>query len=130
MPPIEPWEDAWLNNKPMPPHNFPTELLDVLLDCAERWMENSHGRIAQLEEFVSRERSSDVMSGLLYTGFCRDRVNPLRIRPIPVITQMLYLAPKPVDEAEVQALMNSVFAHVLSEWCRLHVSGQKYEIAP
>jgi hypothetical protein len=47
MPPMESWEDAWLNNKPMPPHSFPQELLDCLLECAERWMENSHGRITQ-----------------------------------------------------------------------------------
>jgi hypothetical protein len=70
------------------------------------------------------------MSGLLYTGFCRDRAKPLRLRPVPVITQTLYMTPMPVDQAEVLAAMNRVFARVLSEWCRMHVSAQKYEIAP
>lgn len=93
-------------------------------------MENGHGRILQLEEFVSRDRSGDIMCGLLYTGFCRDRAKPLRIRPIPVITQMLYAEPRPVDESDVQSAMNRIFAQVLSEWCRLHVSAQEYDIGP
>lgn len=97
MPPTEPWEDAWLNNKAMPPNGFPQELLDCVLDRAEKWMENEHGRAKQLEEFVPRARIADIMSGLLYAGFCRDRSQPFRIRPVPVITRMLYATPKPTQ---------------------------------
>jgi hypothetical protein len=32
MSPSEPWADAWLNNKAMPPHAFPPALLQPLLE--------------------------------------------------------------------------------------------------
>ena len=70
------------------------------------------------------------MDGLLYSGFCRDRKKPHRIRPVPVIVQLLYTTPTTADQTELEGAMIKVFAQVLSEWCRLHLSGQTYDICP
>ncbi len=70
------------------------------------------------------------MDGLLFSGFCRDRTNPQRIRPIPVLVEMLYHRPAPTDVPGLESRMIEVFARALSEWCRLHLSGQSYEVAP
>ena len=124
MSPNESWVDAWLNNKAMPPQPFPAELQQPLLDMAERWLERDDGPRKQLEEFVGRDETYDVMDGLLYSGFCRDRSRPQRTVPIPVIVQLLYRTPAPADVNALEAAMVEVFARVLSEWCRLHLSGQ------
>jgi hypothetical protein len=124
MNPTEHWIDAWLNNKAMPPHALPATLLPPLLDTAERWLESDHGPRKQLEEFVAREESYDVMDGLLYSGFCHDRSRPQRTPPIPVIVQLLYRSPPPADREALEAAMVEVFARVLSEWCRLYLGGQ------
>ncbi len=124
MSPTEPWADAWLNNRPMPPHTFPPELLQPMLDLAERWLVSDTGPRRQLEEFVAGEASYDVMDGLLYSGFCRDRSRPQRIPPIPVVVQMLYRSPPPGDRAALEQAMVEVFARVLSDWCRIFLGGQ------
>jgi hypothetical protein len=124
MSPPEPWVDAWLNNRPMPPHAFPPDLLPSLLNQAERWLLSDAGPRRQLEEFVAREQTYDVMDGLLYSGFCRDRSRPQRTPPIPVLVQLLYRVPPPPDQAALDAAMVEVFARVLSEWCRLSLGGQ------
>jgi hypothetical protein len=123
MSPDEPWVDAWLNNKAMPPHAFPPALLQPLLDTAERWLVSNDGPRKQLEEFVSREETYAVMDGLLYSGFCRDRSRPQRTPPIPVTVQLLYRTPPPADVNALEAALVEVFARVLSEWCRLHLGG-------
>src|SRR4051794_7277755 len=109
MSPAEGWVDAWLNNKPMPPHAFPPALLQPMLDLAERWLESDRGPRKQLEEFVAREQTYDVMDGLLYSGFCRDRRRPQRTPPIPVIVQLLYRTPPPANRDELEAAMVEVF---------------------
>jgi hypothetical protein len=124
MSPSEPWVDAWLNNKPMPPHAFPAALLPTLLETAERWLVSDDGPRKQLEEFVGRDDTYDVMDGLLYSGFCRDRARPQRTPPIPVVIQLLYRTPPPADVNALGAAMVEVFARVLSQWCRLHTGGQ------
>jgi hypothetical protein len=124
MSPNEPWVDAWLNNKAMPAQAFPPNLLQPMLDTAERWLESDDGPRKQLVEFVSQEETYDVMDGLLYSGFCRDRSRPQRSPPIPVIVQLLYRTPPPADVDALGVAMVAVFARVLSEWCRLHVGGQ------
>ena len=130
MGPSDPWVDAWLNNKPMPAYTFPAALMDFMLTQAEAWMTNSDGPRKQLEEFVPRERSPIIMDGLLYSGFCRDRTQAQRIAPVPVMFQLLYTTPMSADQAALEAATIKVFAKVLSEWCQLHLSGQKYDIAP
>src|SRR4051812_34900854 len=94
----EAWVDAWLNYKPMPPNLFPETLLRPMLDIADRWLSSKNGPRIQLEEFVSREESYNVMDGLLFSGFCRDRLQRQRTRPIPVTVQLLYRSPPPVDK--------------------------------
>jgi hypothetical protein len=130
MSPLEPWADAWLNGKTMPPHTLSHEWIDLILIRAEDWMVKPLGPRKQLEEFVSGDRTSAIMDGLLYSGFCRDRTKAQRIRPIPVLVRMLYTTPAPVDPSDVQSAMIRTFAEVLSEWCQLHLSGQKYDIVP
>ena len=129
MSPSEPWVDAWLNNKAMPPQAFPPALLQPLLDRAERWLVSNDGPRKQLEEFVSRARAAFIMDGLVYAGFCRDRTQDQRIRPVPVITQLLYTTPMSADETALEEAMIKVLAQVLSEWCRLHLSGSVYDVA-
>ena len=130
MPPDEIWEDAWLNNKPMPPHRFPPQLLGVMLSVMEHWLDDDAGPRKQLEEFVPGERTHEIMAGLLYNGFCIDRTKPYRIRPIPLITQMLFQTPMVGDPSEVEPAMQRLFSRILSDWCRLHVSEQPYQVAP
>jgi hypothetical protein len=130
MPPAEPWEDAWLNNRPMPAHEFPDALLGPMQTLAERWMLSDTGPRLQLVEFVSRDESYAIMDGLLFSGFCHDRTKPQRIRPIPVLMEMLYHQPHPADVTGLEGQMVERFARALSEWCRLHLSGQPYEVAP
>jgi hypothetical protein len=128
--PDPPWVDAWLNNRVMPPHSFPDSLLEPMRSRAEAWMLSDNGPRRQVEEFVSRDQSYDIMDGLLFSGFCRDRSQPDRIPPVPVIVQLLYVFPPQGDQQELENLMASTFARVFRDWCRLHVSGRHYEVAP
>jgi hypothetical protein len=105
------------------PH-FPPALLQTLLDTAEDWLESDAGPRKQLEEFVGREETFEVMDGLIYSGFCRDRSRPQRMPPIPVIVQLLYRTPPVADLDALGAAMIEIFARVLSEWCRLRMGGQ------
>jgi hypothetical protein len=130
MNPLEPWEDAWLNNRTMPSHSFPHGLLEPMLTLAERWTLDETGPRRQLEEFVSRNDSYTIITGLVFSGFCRDRTKPQRIRPIPVLVEMLYQPSTPSDVPSMERRMADLFARALSEWCRLHLSGQTYDVAP
>ncbi len=117
MSPTEPWIEAWLNGSAMPPNSFPESLRHPLLDVADLWMTSNRGPRKQLEEFVTREESYRIMDGLLYAGFCRDRTQPQRIMPIPVITQIVYGRPPPADREALVSVMTEIFGRVLSEWC-------------
>lgn len=108
----------------MPLHAFPPALLEPLLDMAEQYLQSDHGPRKQLEEFVSRDETYDVMDGLLYSGFCRDRNQPQRVPPVPVVVELLYRTPPPADTVALEAAMVEIFARVLSEWCGLWVAGQ------
>lgn len=130
MSPSEPWEEAWLNSAPMPPRGFPDALLSPLLDLAEHWLLSGHGPRRQLLEFVSTSTSFEIMNGLLYSGFCHNPSSNRRIPPIPVLIQLLYRTPAPADAEEMERAMIEIFARVLSEWCRLHLSGKPYQVAP
>lgn len=128
---MEPWEDAWLNNKPMPPYNFPPALLEPMRRRAEEWLLNDEGPRKQLQEFVSAEKSYEVMDGLLFSGFCLDRRQPRRVRPLPVLVQLLYRVPPPTTPEELESAMIEVFARALSEWCRHYLaSGGRLDTAP
>jgi hypothetical protein len=126
----ENWADAWLNNRPMPPHHFPEPLLGPMHDLAERWLLSDHGPRRQVEEFVSGDEAYEVMGGLLYSGFCRDPRLPGRLRPVPVLVELLYALSPGADRPALERLMVETFARALAEWCRLHLSGQDYAVAP
>lgn len=127
---MEPWEDAWLNGRTMPPYDFPRELLPTALDIADEWGRDGRFRCI-LEEWVPRQRAAVDLISLLYNGFRLRGQTDKRERPIPVLTRLLYVMPYPGTIEELRARMRDLFADAVQEWCRSRERfGDNLEGAP
>jgi hypothetical protein len=109
------WNDAWYNGQLMPPHKFPRALLAVAEDIAEEWLFDARFR-CMLEEWISRPEAEEVMSGLLWSGFCLRGQPDKRIDPIPVLLRLLYTEPYPVDESDTKDIIETLCLQAVREW--------------
>jgi hypothetical protein len=57
---VTPWDDAWLNGKPMPPHALPKVLLIEAQAIAEEWLIALEIR-SIIEEWAARDRAEDAV---------------------------------------------------------------------
>lgn len=127
---MEEWERAWLNGQPMPPHAFPRDLVVVAQDTAEEWLFDARFRCL-LEEWVSRQEADGVVGGLLWSGFCLRGQPQKRVKPIPVLVQLLYATPQPTTSEEIRERMRTFFTTAVREWCRAYEQhGPSLQVAP
>ena len=114
---METWQEAWLDGDKMPPYSFPRDLLLTALDLAEVWCKDGRSRCL-LEEWLPRQKATVELVHLFYDGFRLRGESKKRVRPIPVLVQLLYTEPFPVNGSELEARISELFGFVVQEWCR------------
>jgi hypothetical protein len=113
----------------MPPPVLSGHLVDNLLNLSENSLIHLAGPLALVADLVPAPGCYPIANGILFAGFKRDTSAVARIRPIPVVTQILYAAPVPADLPALIALFVQTFAQAFQEWAQLHCSGQPYVVS-
>ena len=114
---METWQEAWPEGEKMPPHSFPRDLLLTALDLADAWCQDGRFRCL-LEEWLPRQRAAVELVYLFYDGYRLRGEIKKRMRPIPILVQLLYTEPFPTNEVELEERIDELFALVMREWCR------------
>src|SRR5436309_1481991 len=127
---MTPWEDAWLNGKLMPPHEFPSHMLMQAEAIAEELLFDANFR-SILEDWVPRKRADEAMGEVIWSGCRVRRQAKKRVPPVPVIVDLMYVEPYAANIVELEDRMRADLFRAIGEWLESYRKyGSKLEAAP
>jgi hypothetical protein len=126
---VTPWENAWLNGKPMPPHGLPKLLLIEAQAIAEEWLLAPEIR-SMVEEWAPRDRAEDAVVEVLWSGCRLHGEQTKRVPPVPVVVRLAYSEPFPGNIVELEDRMMELRRVAVNEWIeQFQKYGDKLEAA-